>query len=689
MIGFFPEMFPDELLLSVCSRYAERSDYHSTSITRDDLFKSRRFVPSADFPSRLGILISVLPPGHGLTIDRLINDHTLLPLFTPYLPVRRVSIIRDRMMRPHGGHLHGSLGVNTFPAKLKTFRYCPACVAEDRATYGETYWHRSHHIPAVNLCATHKIYLRCTDVPLRNTKSSVVFATAEASLVGADLGVVHERKDPLLKVQATLARDAMWLLQNPIFAGYETNHRNRYVQLLYEGGYCTYRGILDRRKLSNDLSRYYSRAFLETIKCEVATDRREDWLTRLAHRRERLLHPIHHLLLQQFLGHNPQSFLTDVEPMPLGSKSDPPVILRTRPRIIASFFREPFGTGPWPCLNPVSDHFQEEVVTICEITSTQLHPRRPRGTFRCKCGFTYSRTGPDRVHADRYKIDRYVSFGDLWENELREALARRDEYLVICRRLRISPNTMLRQMIRLGIRGARGRTVKIRHSTPPLKKTDPKRTPCPRLLQDRRRIPPKIWAQRRRRNRRKLLRFLKANPDFSRNQVRAGCTSSYAWLYTRDRAWLEEHLPAPWRFKPKRLYSIWSEKDGVLAAAVQLEAEKIRARPGRPLIISATSIARALEIVNVWTKRPEVLPLTCEALTKFGETRDQFAVRRIEWAAAEFKKQGLSVGLWRIALHAGLSGRTIKKPAVKAALDKVVESLKAQVDLAYSTVSAA
>lgn len=310
MIGFFPEMFSDELLLSVFSRYAERNDYGSTGATREDLFKSRRVIPSADFPSRLSIFMSVLPPGHSLTVDRLINDHTLLPLFMPFLSAPRISIIKQRMSRPHGGRLHGSLGVNTFPEKLKVFRYCPDCVEQDRAAFGETYWHRSHHIPGVNLCAAHKIYLKNTDVLLRYTKSSVAFVTAEAALTRADLTVLHERKEPLLNVQARLADDATWLLRHPIFAGYRTNHRDRYVHLLYERGYCTYRGILDRKKLANDVIRYYSRGFLDTIKCKVVTDGREDWLTRLAHGRDRLIHPIHHLLLQQFLGQKPESFLT-------------------------------------------------------------------------------------------------------------------------------------------------------------------------------------------------------------------------------------------------------------------------------------------------------------------------------------------------------------------------------------------
>ena len=122
---------------------------------------------------------------------------------------------------------------------------------------------------------------------------------------------------------------------------------------------------------------------------------------------------------------------------------------------------------------------------------------------------------------------------------------------------------------------------------------------------------------------------------------------------------------------------------------MQVEAEKLRALPGRPVIISATSIAHKLEITHVWSKRGEVIPLTCKALSEVTETAEQFAVRRVEWATAQFQQQGVSATSWRIAFLAGLSGKTVKKPAVRAALDTAVESLKSQMGLDFPRVNAA
>jgi hypothetical protein len=83
------------------------------------------------------------------------------------------------------------------------------------------------------------------------------------------------------------------------------------------------------------------------------------------------------------------------------------------------------------------------------------------------------------------------------------------------------------------------------------------------------------------------------------------------------------------------------------------------------------------------------LPLTAIALSEAADTRDQFAVRRVEWATSVFRARGLSPASWRIALLARLSGDAARVPVVKAALDNAVELLKAQMELNYAQQNAA
>jgi hypothetical protein len=255
-----------------------------------------------------------------------------------------------------------------------------------------------------------------------------------------------------------------------------------------------------------------------------------------------------------------------------------------------------------------------------------------------------------------------------------------ETYAVIRRRLQINPKTMMRQMFRLGLKTARGKTplVYLRKSRPCIKK-----------LVDWRRISRSALKRRRPVKRREFLELRKAHSKLSRSQLHLARKALYAWLYKHDREWLEKHLPECRTGANRIRESVWAERDAELAEAVQMEADQIRALPGRPVLITATLIADNLEITHVWSKRPHILTLTCKALRECGETIDQFALRRVAWATTHFERLGLSPAAWRIALKAGLSGTTAKRPVVRVALDQAVEFLKSQLDLNFSNASVA
>lgn len=114
---------------------------------------------------------------------------------------------------------------------------------------------------------------------------------------------------------------------------------------------------------------------------------------------------------------------------------------------------QPFGAGPWPCLNSASEHLGQRLIGSVEISTTRRRRRRvPLGTFRCMCGFAYSRVGPDRSDLDQYHIDNYVSFGVQWDNCVRELFNAGKPLKSIAGRLDISERTLKSQMVRLGLR---------------------------------------------------------------------------------------------------------------------------------------------------------------------------------------------------------------------------------------------
>src|SRR5258708_36250857 len=86
------------------------------------------------------------------------------------------------MEESRGGAVHGRIGVLTNSVKDQNLRFCPACVRKDRATFGETYWHRMHHLPGIDVCPQHRMFLENTAAqPCPRTRKSA-FVTAEQSI---------------------------------------------------------------------------------------------------------------------------------------------------------------------------------------------------------------------------------------------------------------------------------------------------------------------------------------------------------------------------------------------------------------------------------------------------------------------------------------------------------------------------
>ena len=113
---------------------------------------------------------------------------------------------------------------------------------------------------------------------------------------------------------------------------------------------------------------------------------------------------------------------------------------------------QPFGLGPWPCLNSASEHLGQRLITTVEVSITRKARRRvPLGTFRCTCGFAYSRVGPDRSELDQYHIDDYVSFGHQWDQRVLELMNAGKSPDNIAASLDISKRALRNQLVRLGL----------------------------------------------------------------------------------------------------------------------------------------------------------------------------------------------------------------------------------------------
>ena len=164
MLAAFPAPYPDELLYSVVARYGRRFRFPNRKSLGQTFFGTRNAVAVADLPTRLGALAAAIPDQFGMSVEWLIDEHTLFPYYAPFLPRERVERLREAMRGSGDVHLRAGIAASRVRPS-EWLRYCPVCAAEDRATYGERYWHRLHQVSGVEVCHRHQV--RLEESPVR------------------------------------------------------------------------------------------------------------------------------------------------------------------------------------------------------------------------------------------------------------------------------------------------------------------------------------------------------------------------------------------------------------------------------------------------------------------------------------------------------------------------------------------
>lgn len=637
VIGHFPIPHPDELLYSVCARFSDRSAYPNAKSVIEELFGSTTACAIVGLPNRLDYLAANLPTGTSLTASNLIGKHTLFPFFSAFLPhARGKQVCKD--MQTSGGpaaHMRSGIMGSNIPTP-DSLQFCPACKLEDETRTGEIYWHRVHQLPGINICPSHQVFLENSRVSLRKDRKHLLFTSAEKAIDFVPIrhiDLANRNHQILLRI----AQDAMWLLNHPIMGIDLKTLYNRYLRLLIDKGFAGYTCSIHVTKLLDTFRRYYPPSLLKHLRCEFtgSDHMKSNWLLRLARPPKHAQHPLYHLLLMQFLGCTVEEFFQ----------------LPTE----LSFF----GEGPWPCLNPAADHYKKPVIVELQL-SKRLRNNKPVGIFSCECGFAYARTGPDSSPDDRFRIGRMISFGQVWEAKLME-LWKDSSYSLseIGRRLGVDPFTVRRHAARLKLSFSRsGRKTKKLKLSARLKGIDI-------LLK---------WGKKRRRCRSKWLSLMRRNTRITLKALHQELSREYAWLLQYDAKWLEAHKPRPQRRKPAANSIDWKKRDAEYVKAVRTAALRLMKTPGRLVQVTKTAIGRAIGAVTLLQQKLHKMPLTAQVLASVVETRAQYAVRRVRWAAELYHQERLMPREWQLMMRANvysLKGHS----AVKCAIDEAMKLL--------------
>lgn len=416
MLAYFPTIYPGELLYSVLARYHRHVGGTSPSRTNETLFGARHVIASLDLPGFLDTLAARIPPMRGLTVETLIDRTTLYPYYTAFEPAAVRARVRRAMRAGNAEGLHLALGIAAFRAgRVTRLRFCHECQLEMLARYGELSWRRDQQLPGVLVCPEH-------GTPLLESRVSVTRGSRHA-YIAARPGNCPRQSRPLIggfddlaldRLRAVARRSAALLKESVearTFAGWSACYRDRMVR----AGLARSPAKMDQRTLERAFRAYYGGALAALP--EILDEGRftGDWLAKMVQKHRHAVHPLHHVLLEDFLA----------------AQEEVP---------------KPFGSGPWPCLNPLARHRSRPVVT-----DLREHRESGRivGVFSCACGYVYARSYDPRTRT--LGRTRFRSYGPLFAPELSRSLAAGISLRQIATRLALDPKTVVSLARELGM----------------------------------------------------------------------------------------------------------------------------------------------------------------------------------------------------------------------------------------------
>lgn len=327
MIIQFPTQYKDELLYSAISRYHLRSGNLSYLYTLEDLFGKRTITATPILPCGIQKLISRLPKHTTLTEKLLIEQHTLYPFYTAFLPEEKAVSIFNQMIGDDGKKLYTTACImSSSVSQNKFFHFCPLCFEE--AEQGERYWNRLHQLPGQLICNKHYVLLEKSTVRLiQSDRCSFILPTAE----NCKYNEIRYVTEPLKRQYMLLLELIDELLSNPIKHYSYQEWTKFYQKLLLQKGYGKFNSQvrIDQMKLQDDLLHFYSDEFLKKLGMTSTV-----WVRLMVQKHRQSFHPYHHLLMLGFLG-------VKVE--------DIPTIMNS---ISAISFKKPVVTPPIKPTNP-------------------------------------------------------------------------------------------------------------------------------------------------------------------------------------------------------------------------------------------------------------------------------------------------------------------------------------------------
>ncbi|HYT41415.1 MAG TPA: hypothetical protein VEP90_03660, partial [Methylomirabilota bacterium] len=107
---------------------------------------------------------------------------------------------------------------------------------------------------------------------------------------------------------------------------------------------------------------------------------------------------------------------------------------------------------------------------------------------------------------------------------------------------------------------------------------------------------------------------------------------------------------------------------------VEISAHRISRQAGKPTQITLATIGRDIGELALLQQHLPKLPVTGRLLKDLIETREAFAIRRIQWIAKQYEGEQLHPRKWEFIKQAGVE-RMVMVPKVKETLEATLQKL--------------
>ena len=191
----FPTPHKDELLYSVVARAGVYAGIRNAKVLAREILDKEGTTATLDLPSRVNHISRLLASTKRYTSESLIYNHTLFPLYAPFVQDDTRALAIQRMSGNAVGPVHLMLGIAASRVKTsQSLRYCEKCARLQILDFGESYWRRDWFLPSVPYCRIHgsltilddnKAHRKQEFVPLILPRMSLGLSTQDSEILTA------------------------------------------------------------------------------------------------------------------------------------------------------------------------------------------------------------------------------------------------------------------------------------------------------------------------------------------------------------------------------------------------------------------------------------------------------------------------------------------------------------------------